>query len=171
MDWAPLAAVWELPPLYGEELGAELGSLEEIGAAFIEPSLTTSSLGSWADEWERVDATLAVAETQMGRGCTDDSPGEATATAEAQLEEEDWEWLAALGAATALDQPPGKQEAPRPMQGPPPAKGAQRSTGKARGRGWWPPELGGPPSKGPPPEGSPAAPAARGGKRRTRSRC
>ena len=35
MDWAPPAAVWELPPLYGEELGAELGSLEEIGAAFI----------------------------------------------------------------------------------------------------------------------------------------
>ena len=28
MDWAPPAAAWELPLLPGEELGAELGSLE-----------------------------------------------------------------------------------------------------------------------------------------------
>ena len=33
MDSAPPAAAWELPPLQGEELGAELGSLEEMGAA------------------------------------------------------------------------------------------------------------------------------------------
>ena len=50
MDWAPPAAVWELPPPLGEGLGAELGSLEEIEAAFTEPSLAVSSLGSWADE-------------------------------------------------------------------------------------------------------------------------
>ena len=28
MDWAPPAVAWELPPPPGEELGAELGSLE-----------------------------------------------------------------------------------------------------------------------------------------------
>ena len=46
MDWAPQAAVWELPPPPGEELGAELGSLEEIEAAFTVSSLAVSSLGS-----------------------------------------------------------------------------------------------------------------------------
>ena len=45
MDWAPPAVAWELPPR-GEELGAELGSLEEMGAAFTKPSLAASSLGS-----------------------------------------------------------------------------------------------------------------------------
>ena len=134
MDWAPPPAAWELPPPHGEELGAELGSLEEMGAAFTEPSLTVSSLGSWADECERADAALAAAKAQMGRGCPDESPGDATATAKAQLDEEDWEWLTALGAAMALPQPRpagtggqplGRQEAPRSTQGP-------RSTG----RGW-----------------------------------
>ena len=38
MDWALLAAVWELPPPPGEGLGAELGLLEEIEAAFTEPT-------------------------------------------------------------------------------------------------------------------------------------
>ena len=75
-----------------EQSRAELGSLEEIVAAFTEPSLTASSLGSWADECERADTALAAAaEAQMGRGCTDESPGDNTATAEAQLDEEDWE--------------------------------------------------------------------------------
>ena len=101
MDWASPPAAWELPPPHGEELGAELGSLEEMGAAFTEPSLTVSSLGSWADECERADAALAAAKAQMGRGCPDESPGDATATAKAQLDEEDWEWLTALGAAMA----------------------------------------------------------------------
>ena len=50
MDCSPPAVAWELPPLQGEELGAELGSLEEIEAAFTEPSLAVSSLGSWADK-------------------------------------------------------------------------------------------------------------------------
>ena len=59
MDCSPPAAAWELPPPQGEELGAELGSLEEMGAAFTEPSLAASSLGSWADECERADAALA----------------------------------------------------------------------------------------------------------------
>ena len=114
--------------------GSRAGSLEEMGAAFTEPSLTVSSLGSWADECERADAALAAAKAQMGRGCPDESPGDATATAKAQLDEEDWEWLTALGAAMALPQPRpagtggqplGRQEAPRSTQGP-------RSTG----RGW-----------------------------------
>ena len=100
MDWAPPAVAWELTPR-GEELGAELGSLEEMGAAFTEPSLAASSLGSWADESERADAALTATEAQMGRGCPDESPGDDTATAEDQLDEEDWDWLTALGAATA----------------------------------------------------------------------
>ena len=32
MDCSPPPAAWELPPPQGEELGAELGSLEEVGA-------------------------------------------------------------------------------------------------------------------------------------------
>ena len=60
------AAAWELPPLQGEEPGAELGSLEEMGAACTEPSLAASSLGSWANDCERADAALAAAEAQMG---------------------------------------------------------------------------------------------------------
>ena len=61
MDCSPPLAAWELPP-QGEELEGELGSLEEVGAAFTEPSPATSSLGSWADECERADAALAAAE-------------------------------------------------------------------------------------------------------------
>ena len=101
-------------------------------------------MGSWADECERADAALAAAEAQMGRGCTDESVGDVTAAPEAHLDEEDWEWLAALGAAMTplqpgpagtVDQPPGKKEATRPAPGPLPAKGAQRSTGAATGKG------------------------------------
>ena len=151
MDWAPPPTAWELLPPHGKELGAELGSLEEIEAAFTEPSLAVSSLGSWADECERAAAALAAATAQMGRGCTDENMG--GGTAKAQLDEEDWEWLAALGAATvplqprpagAVDQPPGGKEAPRPTQGPPLAKGTQRSTGAAMGKGVVTPNTGGP---------------------------
>ena len=117
MDCSPPAAAWELPPLPGDELGAELGSLEEMGAAFTEPSLAASSLGSWADEYERANAALAAAEAQMGRGCPEEDLGDDTATAGDPLEEEDWEWLTALGAAIAppppwlggtVGQPPGR---------------------------------------------------------------
>ena len=51
----------------------ELGSLEEAEAAFTEPSPAASSLGSWADECERADATTAAAEAQMGQGCPEES--------------------------------------------------------------------------------------------------
>ena len=61
-----------------------------MGAAFTEPSLAVSSLGSWADECEWADAALATTEAQMGRGCPDESPGDDTA--EDKLDEEDWEW-------------------------------------------------------------------------------
>ena len=145
---------------------------------------------------QAADAALATAKAQMGRGCTDESTGDAAA--EAQLDEEDWEWLDALGAAKApllprpagtVDPPPGKKEAPRPALGPPLIKGAQRDTGAETGKGVVAPRTGGPatrgarlpegarspegawPPEGPPPGGSPAAPAARGGKKRTRSRC
>ena len=46
MDCSPPVAAWELPPPQGEELGAELGSLEEVGTAFTKPSMAASSLGS-----------------------------------------------------------------------------------------------------------------------------
>ena len=160
MDWASPPALWELPPPRWEELGAELGLLEEMGAAFTEPSPTTSSLGSWTDECERADAALAAAEAQMGRGCPEESPGDATATAETQLDEdeEDWEWLTALGAAPAppqphsagtRNQPPGQQEAPGAAQGPPPEHGGRTGEG----------------------EGSPQSEGARGVSEKTRSRC
>ena len=135
MDCSPPVAAWEFPPLQGEELGAELGSLEEMGAAFTEPSLSASSLGSWADECERADAALAAAEAQMGRRCPDESLGDDTATAGDLLEEEDWEWLTALGAAIApppprpggtVDRPPGRQGAPKSIQGPPGAATGHR---------------------------------------------
>ena len=73
MDCSPLAVAWELLPPQGEELGAELGSLEEVGAAFTEPSLAVSSLGSWADECEQADAPLTAAEAQMGQRCPEES--------------------------------------------------------------------------------------------------
>ena len=69
--------------------------------SFAEPGPATSSLGSWADECERAEAALAAAEAQMGRGCADEDTDGAIATAEGQLDEEDWEWLAVLEAATA----------------------------------------------------------------------
>ena len=66
---APPPAAWELPLPQGEELEGELGLLEEVEAAFTEPSPAASSLGSWADECKRADTALAAAEAQMGRGC------------------------------------------------------------------------------------------------------
>ena len=77
MDCSPPAAAWEFPLLPGDELG----SLEEMGTAFTEPSLAASSLGSWADECEWADATLAAAEAQMGRECPDEDLGDNTAAA------------------------------------------------------------------------------------------
>ena len=173
------AAAWELPPLQGEEPGAELGSLEEMGAACTEPSLAASSLGSWANECERADAALAAAEAQMGRGCLDESLGDDTATAGDPLEEEDWEWLTALGAAIApppprpgetVDWPPGRKGTPKSIQGPPPATGNQKNPGPAPGKGAVAPKRERPPPKGPPLEGILAAPAARRGRTKTRSR-
>ena len=61
MDCSPPLAAWELPPPPGEEMEGELGSLEEVEAAFTEPSPATSSLGSWADKCERADTALAAA--------------------------------------------------------------------------------------------------------------
>ena len=178
MDWAPPAATWELSPP-GEELGAELGSLEEMGAAFTEPSLAASSLGSWADECERADPALAAAEAQMGRRCPDESLGDDTATAGDLLEEEDWEWLTALRAAIApmlprpggtVGWPLGRPGAPKSIQGPLPAKGDQKNRRSAPGKGAVAPKAGEAATQGPPPKGSLAAPAARGGRKRTRSR-
>ena len=117
MYCSPPPVAWELLPPHGEEMGVELGSLEEMGAAFTEPSMAASSLGSWADECEQADTALAAAEAQMGRRCPDGSLGDDTATAGDLLEEEDWEWLTALGAAIApppprpggtVDGPPGR---------------------------------------------------------------
>ena len=100
-----------------------------MDAAFTEPSLVASSLGSWADECEQADAALAAAlaaaEAQMGRRGLDESLGDDTATAGDLLEEEDCEWLTALGAAIAppprsggtVGRPPGQQGAPKPVQG------------------------------------------------------
>ena len=81
MDWAPLLEAWELPPPPEDELGAELGSLEVVEAAFAAPGPDASSLGSWADEYEWADAALATAEAQMGRGCADEDTDGAIATA------------------------------------------------------------------------------------------
>ena len=167
MDWAPPAAAWELPLLPGEELGAELGSLEEIEATFTEPSPAVSSLGSGADECERADAALAAAEAQMGRGCTNESTEGVTATAETQLDEEDWEWLAALEAAKAplrprpaeaVDQPPGKKGALKPTHGPPPVGGAQGSPAAGTGKGVVTPKAGGPATRGAPARRKPRRP-------------
>ena len=105
MDCSPPPAAWELPPPQGEELEGELGSLEEVGAAFVEPSPTVSSLGSWADECERADAALAAAEAQMGRRCPEGNLEGNTALAGDLLEEENWEWVTALGAAIAPPPP------------------------------------------------------------------
>ena len=134
-----------------------MGSLEEIEAAFTEPSPAVSSLGSWADECERADTALAAAEAQMGKGCTDANTEGVTAIAEAQLDEEDWEWLAALEAATAplrprpaeaVDQLPGKKE--KPVHGPPSVRGPQRSPAAVMGKGVVAPKAGGLATKGAP---------------------
>ena len=179
MDCSPPVAAWEFPPLQGDELGAELGSLEEMGAAFTEPSLAASSLGSWADECERADAALAAAEAQMGRGCPDESLGDDTATAGDLLEEEDWEWLTALGVATAppsprpagtVGQPPGQQETPKSVQGPPPVKSAQRNPGSAQGKGGVVPKAGEAATQGAPAGRKPRRPSSPRGRKRTRSR-
>ena len=91
MDCSLLPPAWELPPPQGEELGGELGSLEEVGAAFAELSPAGSSLGSWAYKCERADTTLAAAEAQMGRGCPEESLEGDTALSRDLLEEENWE--------------------------------------------------------------------------------
>ena len=171
MDWAPPAVVWELPPPVKDELGVELGSLEAVEAAFAEPGLAASSLGSWADKCKGANAALAAAEAQIGKGCTGESTDGVITTAEDQLDEEDCEWQAALEAATAplqprpaaaVDQQPSKKKAPKQTPGPPPAKSAQRSPVAGPGDR---------PQKGLLPGGSPAAPAAPGGREMTRSRC
>ena len=122
-----------------------------MGAAFTEPSLAVSSLGSWADECERAGPALAAAEAQMGRGCSDESRGDDTATTGDPLEKEDWDWLTVLGAAIAplrprpggtLGQPPGRQGAPKSVQGPPTAKGAQKNPGLAPKKGEVAPKAG-----------------------------
>ena len=68
MDCSLPPAAWELPPPPGEGMEGELGSLEEVEAAFAEPSPAASSLGSWADECEGADAALATAESSDGAG-------------------------------------------------------------------------------------------------------
>ena len=145
MDCSPPPVAWELPLPLEEEMEGELGSLEEVGADFTEPSPAASSLGSWADECERADTALTAAEAQMGRGCTEDSPSPGLA------EGEDGEWVAALGAAIAPLPPqlagaggqlPGWPGAPKAIQGPPPAKGDQRKPGPAPGKGTVAPKAG-----------------------------
>ena len=147
---------------------AELGSLEEMGAAFTEPSLVASSLGSWADKCERADAALAVAEAQMGRRGPEESLEDDTATAGDLLEEEDWEWLTTLGAAIAP--PPlspgetvgrqlGPQGTPKPAQGPP-AKGDQRNQGSAPGKGAVAPKTGEATTQGAPARRQPRFPSS-----------
>ena len=79
----------------------------------------------------------------MGRRCPEESLEGDTALAGDLLEEEDWEWLTALGVAIAPPRPrpggagvrpPGQQGAPKPVQGPPPAKGDQKKQGPAPGK-------------------------------------
>ena len=154
-----------------------MGSLEEVGAAFTKPSPAASSLGSWANECERADAALAAAKAQMGRGCPEESLEGDTALAGDLLEEENWEWLAALGAAIATPRPEGAGVDRRARKGllslskgrhrP---RGTRGTRGQHWGRGQWPPRQEMPPPKGPPPGGSLTAPAARGARTRTRSR-
>ena len=169
MDCSPPPAAWELPPPPGEEMEGELGSLEEVGAAFAEPSSAASSLGSWADECERADAALAAAEAQMGRGCPEESLEGDTALAGDLLGEEDCEWVAALGAAMAplpprlegaRGRPPGRKGAPQPIQGPPPAKGDQRKPGPAPGKGAVAPKAGEAAAQGAPTGKKPHCPSS-----------
>ena len=104
----------------------------------------------------------------MGRGCTDESTEGVTATAEAQLDEEDWEWLAALEAAMAplrprpaeaVDQPPGKKGVLKPAPVPPPVRGAQGSPAAATGKGVVAPKVGGPATRGAPTGRKPRSPS------------
>ena len=108
-DCSPPPAAWELPPTQGEELEGELGSLEEVGEAFTEPSPTVSSLGSWADECERADAPLAAAEAQMCRRCLEENLEGDTALAGDLLEEENWakSWSSSW---SARDAPHGRRQ-------------------------------------------------------------
>ena len=157
----------------------ELGLLEEVEAAFTEPSPAASSLGSWANECERADAALAATEAQMGQGCPEERLEGNAALAGVLLGEEDCEWLAALGAAIAP--PPPRLEGAGVgrrtgkgllslSKGCPRPRGTRGNRGQHQGRGQWPPRQERPPPKGPPPGGSFAAPAACGAWTRTRSR-
>ena len=158
----------------GRGAGGELGSLEEVGAAFTEPSPAASSLGSSADEFEWADTALAAAEAQMGRRCLGESLEGDTALTGDLLEEENWEWLTALGAAIAPPLPRGRWE---PGVGNRAGKGllslfksrcrprvTRRTRGRHRGRGQWPPRRERPPPKGPRQEeaSSPQQPARPG---------
>ena len=131
-------AVWALPLPAKVDLGAELGSLEAIEAALADLDPSESSLGSWANECERADATLAAAEAQLGR--TGDGPemDAALAAAEARMEKEDRELLVVLEAAMAPlhphqpepeDRPLAKGKVGRQKHPPPPPNGSCRRTG------------------------------------------
>ena len=135
--------------------------------AFTEPSLVASSLGSWADKCERADTALAAAEAQSGRRGPEESLEDDTATTGDLLEEEDWEWLTALGAAIAPPPPrpggtvgrqPGPQGTPKPVQGPPLAKGDQRNRGSAPGKGAVAPKTGEAATQGAPAGGEASPP-------------
>ena len=179
MDCSPPPPAWELPPPLEEEMEGELGSLEEVGADFTEPSPAASSLGSWADECERADAALAAAEAQMGRGCTEESLESDTALAGDLLREEDGEWVAALRAAIAPP-PLGLARAgvsrragkglPSLSKGRLRPRGTRGNQGRHRGREQWPPRQERPPPKGPLAGRSLTAPAACGTRTKTRSR-
>ena len=83
-----------------------------------DPDLSESSLGSWADECERANPALAAAKDQMGRTGEGHETDASLAAAEARMEKEDREWLAALEAAMALLHP--RQQGPENQ---PPNKG------------------------------------------------
>ena len=76
---------------------------------------------AWADECERANAALAAAEDQMGRTGEGHETDASLAAAEARMEKEDREWLAALEAAMALLHP--RQQSPENQ---PPNKGPTR---------------------------------------------
>ena len=120
-------------------------------AAFTEPSLASSSLGSWTDECEQANSTLAATEAQMGQRCPEESLEDDLTLAGDLLREEDGAWLVPLKGAIvplppwlegARGLPPCQQGAPKPVQGLPPAKGDQRKTGPAPGKGAMAPKAG-----------------------------
>ena len=178
MDCSPPPVAWELPLLLEEEARGELGSLEEVVTERTEPSPAASSLGSWADECERADATLAIAEAQMGWGCTEESPEGDAAFDGDLLMEEDGEWMVALKAALAHQPPrpaetggpPKGKELPSLSKGRCRPRGARRNKSWHRGRGQWPPPGERLPHKGPLPGRSLTALAAREARKKTRSR-